>query len=247
MEACGSLAPTRLGGTLVGVTGDHGQLEAACFVGATVLPVAGTERAWTALGSYLGIAGRTCTAVTGEADAVAALWPALQPRWGRARLVRPAQPLLAIEQPAAVRADPEVRPAEPREMGRYLPAATSMLAEELQLDPLAGPARSAYLARLSDLIRARRALVRVDSDGSVIFKAELAAVSAASCQVQGVWVRPDLRGRGIGTAAMASVIECGLRLAPAVSLYVNDFNRAARTVYERLGMRQVGTLATVLY
>jgi predicted GNAT family acetyltransferase len=31
-----------------------------------------------------------------------------------------------------------------------------------------------------------------------------------------------------------------------VSLYVNDFNTAARRMYERLGMREAATLATVL-
>jgi predicted GNAT family acetyltransferase len=32
-----------------------------------------------------------------------------------------------------------------------------------------------------------------------------------------------------------------------VSLYVNDYNVAARRLYDRLGMRQVGTLRTVLF
>jgi hypothetical protein len=62
-----------------------------------------------------------------------------------------------------------------------------------------------------------------------------------------VWVRPDLRGLGIGTAALAAVLRHAFRIAPTVSLYVNDFNAAARRVYSRLGMRQAGTLATVLF
>jgi predicted GNAT family acetyltransferase len=31
-----------------------------------------------------------------------------------------------------------------------------------------------------------------------------------------------------------------------VSLYVNDYNGAARRVYERCGLRRAGTFATVL-
>jgi predicted GNAT family acetyltransferase len=46
---------------------------------------------------------------------------------------------------------------------------------------------------------------------------------------------------------MATVIEQALRVAPSVSLYVNDFNLPGRRLYERLGMRQVGTLSTVLF
>jgi uncharacterized protein len=81
----------------------------------------------------------------------------------------------------------------------------------------------------------------------VLFKAEIGAVSADTAQVQGVWVDPAFRGRGLGAAGVAAVVAQGLRLAPAVSLYVNDFNHAARRVYARLGFAEVGTLATILF
>ena len=72
-------------------------------------------------------------------------------------------------------------------------------------------------------------------------------ITARTCQVQGVWVRPELRGQGLGTTALAAVFAQALRLAPTVSLYVNDYNAPARAVYERLGMRQVASLSTVLF
>jgi predicted GNAT family acetyltransferase len=37
------------------------------------------------------------------------------------------------------------------------------------------------------------------------------------------------------------------RFAPSVSLYVNDYNVRAVRTYERVGFRQVGTFATVLF
>jgi hypothetical protein len=66
--------------------------------------------------------------------------------------------------------------------------------------------------------------------------------------VQGVWVHPQLRGRGLAAPAMASVvrsIQADLHRMP--SLYVNDFNVAARRTYQRIGFRQVGTFASVLF
>ncbi len=66
--------------------------------------------------------------------------------------------------------------------------------------------------------------------------------------MQGVWTAPEWRGRGIATACMAAVVNDALRrVAPSVSLYVNDFNVPARRVYYRCGFQQVGLFATVLF
>jgi hypothetical protein len=81
-----------------------------------------------------------------------------------------------------------------------------------------------------------------------VFKAEVGAVCATVCQVQGVWVPPDLRGRGLSAPGMATVVRLAqATLAPIVSLYVNDYNDAARRTYERVGFSQVDTFATVLF
>ena len=119
------------------------------------------------------------------------------------------------------------------------------LSEELGVSPL-GPNAPSYRRRIDWLLRSRRAFGIVDGDGRVAFKADLGAISPHTVQVQGVWVRPDLRGRGLATAALAAVFEHALTLAPSVSLYVNDYNAPARRLYARLGMREVATMATVL-
>jgi len=47
---------------------------------------------------------------------------------------------------------------------------------------------------------------------------------------------------------MAAVVELTLgRVAPLVSLYVNSYNVAALACYRRVGFRQVGTYATILF
>ena len=58
---------------------------------------------------------------------------------------------------------------------------------------------------------------------------------------------PDHRGRGLGVAGMAAVVDHALAsVAPIVSLYVNDYNHAAMATYHRVGFRRVGTFATIL-
>ena len=81
----------------------------------------------------------------------------------------------------------------------------------------------------------------------MIFKADLGSVSANVSQVQGVWLDPDLRGRGLAPPAMAAVVRLARSVTPTVSLYVNDYNHAARATYSRVGFRTEGEFATVLY
>ncbi|WP_434080788.1 GNAT family N-acetyltransferase [Sanguibacter sp. Z1732] len=95
-----------------------------------------------------------------------------------------------------------------------------------------------------------RSLVRIDEGPrgrEVVFKAELGTVGLGVAQVQGVWVHPRHRGRGLAAPGMAAVIHhARAHFAPIVSLYVNSYNTSALATYHRAGFRQVGTFATIL-
>jgi uncharacterized protein len=223
------------------------ELESLCWLGNNLIPVHATPHAVAAFAELAGLNSRTCSSLVGTADAVLDLWSRLAPCWGRARDVRPCQPLLATGTAAAVPADPEVRLVRPDELGLLYPAAVAMYTEEVGVSPAADGGDRAYRERIAELVRARRVYARL-VDGRVVFKAELAAVTRHTAQVQGVWVAPEWRGRGLATRGMAAVVQDALRrVAPTVSLYVNDYNHSARTVYARCGFQRVGTFATVLF
>ena len=175
------------------------------------------------------------------------MWAELEPVWGPAREVRDPQPLMAITGPPAIAPDPLVRRVRMDELDVLVPACVAMFTEEVGISPVGADGGSSYRARIGDLVRTGRAFARIEG-GRVLFKAEIGSSSAAACQVQGVWVPPDLRGQGLAAPGMATVAE-GARqeIAPVVSLYVNDFNAAARRSYEKVGFRQVGTFASVLF
>jgi predicted GNAT family acetyltransferase len=248
LRACRGLDPARLGGTVLGVRTPTWRLSAAVLHGGTLLPVGGDHPDWAALAADLTARHRVCSSIIGRADVVASLWERLDPYWGPARAVRREQPLLLTSRPgAAVRADPRVRVVRPDEIDSYLGAAAAMFTEELGVTPDQAIGAREYRARVAGVLRDGRAFGLVDADGRFVFKADLGAVTDRTCQVQGVWVRPDSRGRGLGTAALAAVLARALTLAPTVSLYVNDFNEPARRMYARLGLRQAATLSTVLF
>lgn len=248
LNSAKSLAPGVLGGPVFGVVDAERGLVAAAFSGGNLLPVGGDFEPWRLLANTIGDLRRTCTSIVGRADAVATMWSVLQPAWGHAREIRGEQPLLVIDDPSALPdGDSRVRRMQAAESERYLHAAAAMFTEELGVSPLQERSGAVYRRRIGALIAAGYAFGLVDDDGTILFKADIGALSQHTCQLQGVWVRPELRGRGIGTAALASVIRHALTLAPSVSLYVNHFNEPARRMYERLGMRQVATLSTVLF
>lgn len=238
--------PWRLGGELWGYVVD-GRLESMCYAGANLVPVEGTPDALRAFADRARRQGRRCSSLVGPAEEVLALWQQLEPAWGAARDVRPDQPLMAIDADPAVVADPLVRLARPEELDVVLPACVAMFTEEVGVSPLAHGGGTVYRARVRELVAGGRSFVRIE-DGRVVFKAEVGAASPEACQLQGVWVAPERRGEGIAAPAMAAVVRaCRAGLVPTVSLYVNSYNAAALATYHRVGFRQVGTFATVLF
>jgi uncharacterized protein len=248
LEAAGAVDPRRLGGIVLATRDHAGGLTGALFSGGNLLPVGGGPDEWRTLAGHLLDAPRVCSSIIGRARAVDALWQVLSREWDEPRAVRAAQPLLVLDRDSRPRrGDRRVRRIRREELDCYVPAAAAMFAEELGISPYRITSAGDYRRRVAGLIDAGRAFGIIDRDGEVVFKADIGAVSPHTCQVQGVWVRPDQRGQGIGGAALAEVLREALTLAPTVSLYVNDFNQPARRMYERLGMRQVATLSTILF
>jgi uncharacterized protein len=239
------LDPARLGGQLWGYT-DGGALSALCYSGANLVPVEAGPDAVAAFAARARSQGRRCSSIVGPAAAVSQLWSLLAPVWDAPRDVRPVQPVLAMSGPSAVEPDPLVKMVRPRELDVLLPACIAMFTEEVGVSPVGADGGAAYRARMADLIGAGRSFARID-DGKVIFKAEVGAVTPYACQVQGVWVPPEERGRGHAVRGMAAVVQAALRLAPVVTLYVNDFNVPARAAYRHVGFTQAGTFMSVLF
>jgi len=231
---------------------DGGQLRSLCWAGANLVPVEATPDAVAAFADRARRLGRHCSSLVGPADAVLDLWSRLEPYWGPAREVREYQPLMALQGPPLMAGDPGVRLTRMDELNIVVPACVAMFTEEVGYSPVVADGGVLYRAQVISLVSSGRSFVRVDDglrDGpKVVFKAELGSVTPAAVQVQGVWVEPSRRGEGLAAPGMAAVVEhVRAKVAPIVSLYVNGFNHRAVHVYQKVGFRQVGTFATVLF
>lgn len=244
------LDPWRLGGEMWGWY-EHGALTSLCYAGANLVPICANPRAVRAFADRARRAGRRCSSIVGPAESTAQLWRLLEPSWGPAREVRTHQPLMVTDRlpdPADVTPDPYVRRIRKDEMETIMPACVAMFTEEVGVSPLAGDGGLLYQARVAELVGSGRSFARLDADGRVLFKAEIGAATPHACQIQGVWVAPEHRGRGLAVPGMAAVLRYALAdVAPVASLYVNDFNTAARRTYRRVGFQEVGAFMSVLF
>ncbi|MBP2318555.1 RimJ/RimL family protein N-acetyltransferase [Nesterenkonia lacusekhoensis] len=244
----GTAAPGRgrIAAMLLGIDDpEHpGELASACWVGSNITPVHAGPAEGELFGLALRALRRRVSSVYGDAEAVLELHDAAG--WVNVREVRADQPLLSIDVPSAIEPMPEVRPSRLEEFDAVEQASAAMFTEELGFSPYTQGV-SEYQQRVRSLISGGYSLIAVGQDGEIIFKAEFGAVSREVVQVQGVWVHPEHRGRGLAASGMSAVVDYGLKLAPVVSLYVNGYNTAALRTYQRVGFRREGTFATILF
>ena len=220
------------------VEGDR-RLAALCYFGANVVPSGhGCE-------AFAGDAAvRTTRMIIGEEGAVTDLWAAARSVMPEPREDRPGQPVYAIEDP------PEgdssgLRAATMDDLDLLLPACVAAHREELGVDPFERDPEG-FRRRTVAQIQEGRSWLWVD-DGAILFKAEASAWTPSAVQLQQVWVDPEVRKQGYGTRGTGDLCRLLLERTPTVCLFVRPENEAAIRLYEKVGMRRVGTYRSVLF
>lgn len=223
----------------------RGADESLCYAGPNLIPLRGGPADLVAFADEAMGASRRCSSLVGRAELVMPMWQRLESVWGPARDVRAHQPLMALNSMPACAIDPGVRQVKLPELDAYLAAAIDMFIGEVGVDPRLGDGGRGYRRRVASLISQGRAWARFEH-GEVVFKAEVGSQSPHVGQIQGVWVHPDRRGRGLGTAGTATLAAVIVGTGRIASLYVNNFNTVARAAYTRVGFSEVGAFATIL-
>jgi predicted GNAT family acetyltransferase len=226
---------------------DDGNLKSVLMTGANIVPVNTSLIARQEFATVLNRSGRRSSSIVGPVEEVLDLWSRVSTSWGPAREVRGNQPVLSMRSNSSVEIDHDVRYSNLSDLENLVPACIAMFTEEVGISPTINGGGNAYRNRISELVSSRRSFVKY-SGSELVFKAEIGTVGAGVAQIQGVWVKPEHRGKGISVSAMAAVVKLVLAdVAPVVSLYVNDYNEVALKTYRSVGFEQVDTFATVLF
>lgn len=227
----------------------NGRPEALCWQAANLVPVECDVAAAAAFAAKVRRQQNQFSSVFGMDAQVESLWNQLRVWWREPLEIRADQPLLVLPEnaPLGLTPDPRVAPASVDELDLIVPAAAAMFTEEIGYAPYSDrTSRMNYWQTTRNLVE-RGHCLRIIEDGKVLFKAEIGSVGLGTCQVQGVWVDPAHRGRGLSAPAMAAVAAYAReRVAQFVTLYVNAYNLPAIAAYRRVGFVQQATFSTIL-
>jgi RimJ/RimL family protein N-acetyltransferase len=184
--------------------------------------------------------------IIGEREAVRAFWGRVRSWHQKPRLVRDRQLVMAVD-PERLRAfdsNVVVRHARPDEWQLVAQSSAALIEQELEYDPR--HAAADFAANIREMIE--RGLWWVgESGGRVCFFCNIGPWCRSTAQLQGIWTPPELRGLGLATASFAAICRRLLEHSPTLSLYVNDFNRDAIALYERVGFEHVADFQTMLF
>lgn len=177
-------------------------------------------------------------AIIAPSPVVEPLWAMLSNHYDAPTVVRLRQPVYVLDQFDTSSDLYAVRHGRLDDLDLLLPACAAMHREEIGIDPLERDA-TGYRQRVRDLVEHRRSFVMME-DGEIAFKCEISAETPRAVQLMGVWTAPDRRGQGYARRGLSEVCAHIIRRGRRVTLFVNDFNRPARQLYETLGFRQIG-------
>lgn len=135
----------------------------------------------------------------------------------------------------------DMRLPEPRDRERLARATLALNASDLNIAPSRVDRR--WLYKMIDERIADGSTRVIGPTGELWCKLDLGSDGPGGPVLEGVFTFPDRRGRGLGSALVAT---CIAESELPVCLHVAEHNRAARSAYERAGMREVATCRLLL-
>ena len=131
-----------------------------------------------------------------------------------------------------------LRPATREDLEQVFQAQAAMAFEISGVDPLKkdqGGFRERYLRR----IEKNRVWVVIEN-GRLIFKTDIISDTPQATYIEGVYVSPDERGKGVGHRCVTALGRILLKTRKAIYLFVENQNTRTKSFYLKLGFNAAG-------
>jgi len=216
---------------------ESNRLEGVALIGHTILFEAFSDRA---IQTFATLARRRSSThlLMGEHNTVARFWGHYAAKHESPRLVCP---ILFLQRREPFESQTEVsglRPATPEDLEHVVQAQAAMAFEISGVDPLQkDPAgfRARYLRR----IEKQRVWVLIEND-RLVFKSDVIADTPHASYIEGVYVRPEERGKGLGRRCLIGLSRTLMARGKAIYLFVENQNTRTTSFYLNLGFTIAG-------
>jgi ribosomal protein S18 acetylase RimI-like enzyme len=228
-------------GTFYGCRNYLGQLEGVGLIGHAILMETVSDRALRALAEKAQSCGRA-NLIMCEEDQIDKFWGHYAAAGQELR--RACRELLfELRWPIEVSEnDSRLRLATLDDLELLVPVHAEMAFTESGIDPRTKDA-TGFVSRYRRRIERGRTWILIE-DQKLIFKADVIAETPDSAYVEGVWLNPEDRGRGLGRACMAQLARMLLWRSKSICLFVNDENEQGRRFYRNAGYYHRATYDT---
>lgn len=230
-------------GRFYGYRGTDGELEGVALIGHTTLVEARSEKSLKAFAQFAKKSETPVKLMMSDGKNIEAFWQYYSDGLRQPRLTCE-EHLFELSFPFFHRpSEWNVRNALESELKIVAEAHAEVAFEESGVNPLEND-REGFLKRARRRIQQGRTFV-VFSRGNFVFKADIAAQTEDVIYLEGIYVAPQFRGRGIGAECLAKVAAQLLEKAYHVCLLSNVKFTAAHKMYSKAGFKSQDCCTTL--
>ena len=229
-------------GTFYGCRNSVGRLEGVALIGHATLIEARTARAMKEFG-FVAQGFQRTHMILGERDKVEQFWNYYADEGQDMRL---ACREMLFELRRAMELGDEVqglRLATLDDLDQIVPVQAEMAEFESGINPMEIDPEG-FRARCARRIEMRRVWV-LEADGKLVFKADIQADTPDVIYLEGIWVNPSERGKGIGRKCLRQLSGDLLSRTKSVCVLVNEEHERAHTFYRMCNFKVRGVYDSI--
>ena len=231
-------------GKFYGYRNSKGELEGIALIGHSTLVEARSDQALKAFAHKARTSETPIHLIMSHGTAAAGFWSHYSDGLAQPRLTC-VERLFEVSFPFMVPSnkDSELRLATLDELIPVAEAQAEVAFMECGVDPMVKD-REGFLKRVARRIEQGRVFVKFDGD-KMAFKADIIAETDQTIYLEGVYVAPEFRGRGIGSACLADLTIRLLDRVENVCMLSNVDFSAAHKSYFKAGYKATGDCTTL--